>query len=201
MSQTPRPPRHGQPRPRKERRAPRGAPGSTRWLKGLLARPIALERRDGRLHLTLVERRRPPEVIEQQARCQLRDEVTARVLKRCAGQELVVYRHLLVALDMLGKQGWEGVGAITSVVLRKALMQARLVKDQEPCSAVDHLIERLQVLHVAAGLREDRARGLPSPDFGDHAEVIEVSHEEFEARQRAWANTASPAVSNNGPDD
>jgi hypothetical protein len=201
MSQPPRTARYGQTHARKERRAPRGAPGSTRWLKGLLARPVALERRDGQLHLTLVERRRPPEVIEQQSRSQLRDDVTARVLNRCATREVAVYRHLLVALDVLVKKGWEGVGAMTSVVLRKALMQARLLKDQEPCSAVDHLIERLQVLHVAAGLREDRARGLPSPDLSDHAEVSEVSHEEFEARQRAWVRTVSPAVSSDGQDD
>ena len=65
MTHPSKPARYGQTKPRKERRAPRGAPGSARWLKGLLARPIALERRGGQLHVTLVERRRSPEVIEQ----------------------------------------------------------------------------------------------------------------------------------------
>jgi hypothetical protein len=58
-------------KPRVERRTPRGAPGSVRWLKGLLGRPVALERRGGKLHLTLVERRRPPEVIRAQERAAL----------------------------------------------------------------------------------------------------------------------------------
>lgn len=201
MSQTPRTARYGQTRPRKERRAPRGAPGSTRWLKSLLARPVALERRNGQLHLTLVERRRPPEVIEQQARDHLRDDVRALALNRRAAHEVAVLRHLLLTLDVLVKRGWEGVGAMPSGVLRKALMQAQLLQGQEPCQALTYLVDRLRVLHVGAGLREDRARGLPSPDLSEHAEVSEVSHEEFEARQQAWTHTVSPVVSDGDKGD
>lgn len=198
MPQTSKPARHGQLRPRKERRAPRGAPGSARWLKGLLARPIALERRDGQLHLTLVERRRPPEVIEQQKCISLRDEVRVLLLNRRDAHEVAVVRHLTLVLDVLAQRGWDGVRRMSSHVLRKALMQAQLLHDLEPDPALALVIDRLRLLHVAAGLREDRKRGLPSPDFSDQAVVSEATHEEFEARQRAWADTVSPAL--NGTD-
>ena len=195
MSHPPKPVRFGQSKPRKERRAPRGTPGSTRWLKGLLARPVALERRDGQLHVTLVERRRTPEVIEQQERSALCDEVRVLLLHRGSDHEVAVMRHLVLSLDVLQTRGWEGVGAMASGVLRKALMQAQLLHSQESTPALDHLVERLRLLHVAAGLREDRKRGVASPDHGDHAEVSEASHEEFEARHRDWVSTVSPALS------
>jgi hypothetical protein len=194
MTQTSKPVRSGPAKVRKERRAPRSAPGSTRWLKGLLARPIALERRDGQLHLALVERRRPPEVIDQQRREVLRDDVRVLLLNRRADHEVAVMRHLMLALDVLVERGWDGLGAMASGVLRKALMQAQLLHSQESTPALEYLIERLRLLHVAAGLREDRKRGVPSPDFSDHAEVSEVTHEEFEERQRDWDSTASPAL-------
>ena len=195
MSHPSKPVRFGQSKPRKERRAPRGTPGSTRWLKGLLARPVALERRDGQLHVTLVERRRTPEVIEQQERAALCDEVRVLLLQRGSDHEVAVMRHLVLSLDVLQTRGWDGVGAMASGVLRKALMQAQLLHSQESTPALDHLVERLRLLHVAAGLREDRKRGVASPDHSDHAEVTEASHEEFEAMQRDWVSTVSPALS------
>lgn len=189
------PVRFGQSKPRQERRAPRGTPGTTRWLKGLLARPVALERRDGQLHVTLVERRRPPEVIEQQERAALCEEVRVLLLQRGSEHEVAVMRHLVLALDVLQVRGWDGVGAMASGVLRKSLRQAQLLRTQESTPALDHLIERLRLLHVAAGLREDRKRGVVSPDHSDHAEVTEASHEEFEAMHRDWVRTVSPALS------
>lgn len=194
MSQPVKPVRFGQSKPRRERRAPRGAPGTTRWLKGLLARPVALERRDGQLHLTLVERRRPPEVVEQQERAALCDEVRVLLLNRGSEQEVAVMRHLVLVLDVLAQRGWTAVGAMASGVLRKAVMQAQLLHSQEPGAALAYLMERLRLLHVAAGLREDRQRGSPSPDDSDHAVVTEGSHEEFEAMQRDWVSTVAPPV-------
>lgn len=201
MSRSPKPASHSPSKRRKERRAPPGAPGSARWIKGLLARPIALERRDGQLHVTLVERRRPPEVIEQQERSRLCHEVRVLLLNRGSGREVAVLRHLVLVLDVLDSRGWEGVGSMASEVLRKALMQAQLLECQEKSSALTHLIERLRLLHVAAGLREDRKRGVPSPDHSDHAEVSEVSSEEFEAMQRNWASTVSPALPTEEPSE
>jgi hypothetical protein len=164
-------------------------------LKGLLARPVALERRDGQLHVTLVERRRTPEVIEQQERAALCDEVRVLLLQRGSDREMAVMRHLVLSLDVLQTRGWDGVGAMASGVLRKALMQAQLLHSQESTPSLDHLVERLRLLHVAAGLREDRKCGVASPDHSDHAEVTEASHEEFEAMQRDWVSTVSPALS------
>ena len=194
MSTSPKPARYGQTKPRKERRAPRGAPGSTRWLKSLLARPIALERRGAQLHVTLVERRRTPEVIDQQERAQLCDEVRVLLLTRGTDHEVAVLRHLVLVLDVLGTRGWDGVGAMASGVLRKALMQAQLLDAQESAPALSYLIERLRLLQVAAGLREERKRQGGSPIGPDRAEVSEATHEEFEAMQRRWENTVSPTL-------
>ena len=188
------PARHGQTKLRKERRAPRGAPGSTRWLKGLLGRPVALERRDGQLHLTLVERRRTPEVIDQQQRARLCDEVRVLLLDRGTDHELAVLRHLVLVLDVLASRGWAGVGAMASGVLRKALMQAQLLGSRQSTSALEHLIERLRLLQVAAGLREERKRLAGNTPTPDRAEVSEATHEEFEAMQRDWKTTVSPPL-------
>ena len=55
MSSSPPPRKLLRTRPKRERRAPAGAPGSLRWLHGLLGRPVGLERRDGQWHVVLVE--------------------------------------------------------------------------------------------------------------------------------------------------
>ena len=180
-------------RPVRERRAPRGSPGSVRWLKGLLGRPVGLERRDGQLHITLVDRRRPPEVVEADAVNRLCAELRARLLAHGNDHAAVVMRHLVAVHDTLSKRGWSGVEALTSTLLGKALDQAQMLATHEPSRGMADLIERLRVLRAAAQVREERS---PRPASGQSAvdlEVSETTHEEFENTERSWEQTSSPA--------
>jgi hypothetical protein len=180
-------------KPAQERRAPRGRPGSVRWLKSLLGRPLGLERRDGQLHIALVERRRPPEVVEADAVQRLCAELRARLLAHGNDHAAVVMRHLVAVHDTLSKRGWSGVEALTSTLLGKALDQAQMLATHEPSRGMVELIERLRVLRAAAQVREERN---PTPARGADAaemEVSETTHEEFENTERSWEQTSSPA--------
>ena len=180
-------------KPDRDRRAPRSKAGSVHWLKGLLGRPLGLERRGGQLHITLVDRRRPPEVVEADAVNRLCAELRARLLAHGNEHAAVVMRHLVAVHDTLSKRGWNGVEALTSTLLGKALDQAQMLATHEPSRGMVDLIERLRVLRTAAEVREERS---PRPANGQSAvdlEVSETTHEEFENTERSWEQTSSPA--------
>lgn len=180
-------------KPGRDRRAPRGSPGSVRWLKGLLGRPLGLERRGAQLHITLVDRRRPPEVVEADAVNRLCAELRARLLAHGNEHAAVVMRHLVAVHDTLSKRGWSGVEALTSTLLGKALDQAQMLATHEPSRGMAELIERLRVLRPAAEAREDRAAKSNQADAAGEVLVTETTHEEFENTERSWEQTSSPA--------
>lgn len=188
-------------KPSKERRAPRGTPGSVRWLGGLLGRPVGFQRRNGQLHVALIERRRSPETIEADEVAALSAELRTRLLAHDHEQAAAVMRHLVLVHDVLSHRGWAGVASMASGLLRKAVMQAQLLAQslasQESSAPLVELIDRLRLLQVAAGLREERQAkpGVPAqtnaPD--SEVEISETTPEEFEAMQRSWVDTVSPA--------
>jgi len=180
-------------RPERERRAPRGRAGSVRWLKGLLGRPVGLERRDGQLHVTLVDRRRPPEVVEADAVNRLCAELSERLLAHGNDHAAVVMRHLVAVQDTLSKRGWSGVQALTSTLLGKAIEQAQMLATHEPSRGMVELIERLRVLRAAAEVREERNPRPASDQGGVDVEVSETTHEEFENTERSWEQSSMPA--------
>ncbi len=200
MSHAHKPHPKGANKPRRERRAQPGSPGSVRWLKSLIGRPLRLEKRGSQLHLTLVDRRRSPEQIEQQEREQLCEEIRALLVSRGSEQEVAVMRHLVLVHDVLVQRGWDGVAAMSSQVLRKALMQSQLLETHGRSAPLTELVDRLRLLQAAAGVREDKQRKpAPPPEATTtvsmgltpqgSAEVLELSREAFEADARAWEKT------------
>lgn len=181
-------------RPPRERRKPRGRPGSVSWLKGLMGRPLGLERRGSQLHVTLIERRRPPEVVEADAVAQLCNELRARVLEQENEHAPAVLRHLVAVHDTLSKRGWSGAQALNSAVLGKAVIQAQMLASRDTSLTMAELVERLRVLQVAAQVREERqARlGLPPSGPDTEVEVSEATHEDFESTERGWVATVPP---------
>jgi len=175
-------------KPTKDRRAPAGSPGSIRWLKGLLGRPVALERRGGQIHVVLVDRRRaraPGESLELEP---LLDELRVRLLAPDGGEAMPA---LASVHDVLGRQGWRGVGALPSPVLRTALAQAEALLRLERSKALETIIDQLRVHGVGAELRAQReTQPRPAADAGP--EVIESTPEEYAAIERAWVDTTSP---------
>lgn len=199
----PRPAPPGAGRPRRERRAAPGAVGSVRWIKSLLGRPVALERRDGRLHVTLVERRRSPERREADELQALRTELHARLLAAEVEFAARHLRHLVFVLDALDR-GWPAVAALPSEVLHKAGGQAQRLVAEEASPMLAGLIERLRLLKVAAEVREDRqpaaaapAAAHPAEDLHGDAGAVEVS-ELAAGADDDWVGTVPQPLASRG---
>lgn len=166
-------------------------------MKSILGRPLTLERRADGLHITLLERRRTPEVIQAESMSRLREELRLRLLDMEHQHATAAMRHLIFVHDVLGRQGWAGVQAMNSSVLRKAGVQVQMLIEREPSSRLGRFVDKLRMLQAAAEAREERAQVHASrreaAGQGDTTpEVSEASAEEFEASQREW-NATMPA--------
>lgn len=179
------------PKPRQERRAPRGKPGSLRWMRALLGRPLVLERRDRQLHLVLQERRRRPEVIRAEAMAQLCHEIGLRLVELESPMARHAMRHLASVHDLLVRKGWAGVEHLPARVLSKAVVQAQMISGRDGTPRMRSFIEHLRKLQVAAEVREDRLQHLATAD-GAAVDVLESTPEAFEASEREWVGTVVP---------
>lgn len=181
-------------KPAVERRAPRGKPGSLSWMRGLMGRPLALERRDGALHMTLVDRRRSPAEIEAQALEQLRHEVQTRLLAHEVDHAARVMRHLVFVHDELGRKGWAGVAEMSSEVLGKALVQVEMLGCGERSRLMAEMADKLRLLKVAAELREERRARQAQALAEGVVEISESTHEAYEETERSWVGTMPPGL-------
>lgn len=173
----------------------RGVAGRWRRLKGLLVRPLGLERRGLWIRLVLVDRRRAPEEEDLSPSLQhLRDELRARLLAHELEGAAQVMRHLAFVHDELGRRGWSGVEDLPGEVLAKARLQAQMLASEEPSPTLGLIIERLQVLQVAAEVRAERKTRLRAQDAAERPEVSEATREEFEATKRTWVDTWPPGL-------
>lgn len=192
MTTPPPAPKKPRPVPAEDRRAPASARGATvtlSKLKGALNRPLRVERREGQLHVVLVERRRTPREGAALDEGQLRAELGALLLADAHGEAPRVMRHLVRVHDALVRKGWAGVEYLPWRVLLHALSQAEMLTRDERSPAMVMLIERLRVLQVAAGIREERLSRERSARAGAAPEVREASAEDFEAAARDWVGT------------
>jgi hypothetical protein len=180
-------------KPLKERRAPTGAdPGSLSKLKGLLVRPIGLQRRDGKLHVVLTARRRVRPADEAPSMALLCAELSARMLAHAPDEAVRTMRHLILVHDSLEHRGWSAIEAMSSLVLMKALEQVQALAAEEPSPHLDMLVEALNPLLAAARLREQReARSMKFAPV-DQPEVGESNYAEFEDAEQHW--TTPPTV-------
>jgi hypothetical protein len=176
--------------PLKDRRAaPNGkGSGSLRKLKGLLARPIGLERREGKLHVVLTERRRPRPADEPPSLSQLCAELSARLLAH-ETSEVQTMRHLILVHDALDRRGWAAIEGMSALVLVKAMEQAEALAAEEPSPHMDMLIEGLRPLLKAADLRDQRESRQQDFRVGDNLEVTESDYAEFEDVETNWTGT------------
>jgi hypothetical protein len=183
--------------PIKDRRATPGAKGPAgllRRLRGVLARPLRLQRQDGRLRLVLVDRRQarspdaPPSLPDS------RDELRARLMLDGNEQTAHVMRHLVRVHDALGRGGWPAVEALPAQVLGMALVQAEMLASDEPTAALAMIIEHLRLSKVAAELREEQASRPPLGAAGQALEVSEVPRDKFDEWAREdWVDTSPPS--------
>lgn len=179
--------------PREDRRAPASAKGldvTLRRIKGMLGRPVRLQRRDGHLHVVLVDRRKARPVGEPPSMDQLRADLRTRLFVQRDSDALRVMRHLAQVHDELGRKGWPGVAKLPLRVLSKALVQAQMLASEDYSPALGVVIEQLRMLQTAAELQAERRAQAQAGE--PELEVSEVSHLEYEAMQHNWLDTVSP---------
>jgi len=161
--------------PLKDRRAPAGKGGPLRKLKGLLGRPLGIEKRDGKLQVVLTERRRRRPADEPPSLSQLCAELSARLLAH-EHSEVQTMRHLV--------------------------LQAEALAAEEPSPHMDMLLEGLRPLQVAADLRDQRDSRMQDFRVGDNLEVSESDYAEFEDCETNWSGTIPVGlVPSRGRDD
>lgn len=202
-----------------DRRAAADATGplvALRRLKGLMSRPLGLQRRDGQLRLVLVDRRRTDRPDRPPTLEDLRAELGDRIMAHEATHAAHVMRHLVQVHEALGGGGWRGVEALPAEVLHKALAQAELLASAETSPAILQVVERLRLTKVAADLREERqaqarlkaelsaqreaatpaaahrAQALHLPPDSSGPEVSETTAEDYEDTNRRWVDTVQP---------
>lgn len=198
--------------PAEERRAPSSEVGSLTWLKGLLGRPLALERRSDGLHVVLVERRRQspldPEAQPLPVLCDaLREQLKAYAAKNTTKLRLLVGLH-----NSLSRHGWDAVARKDSRVLASVLAQMKILLVCQPTPELKFIAHRLRMLQAAAEAREEQPKTQRLPvlrrevvhvkpaedalvvvDVGENAQYVVL-------RGRAWDDTSAPASSSFGVD-
>jgi hypothetical protein len=175
--------------PLKDRRAAPDKPaGSLRKLKGLLGRPLHIERRDGKLRVVLTERRRARRPDEPPSLSQVCAELSARLLAH-ETTEVQTMRHLILVHDALERRGWAGIESMSASVLGKAIDQAGALAAEEPSPHMDMLLEGLRPLHMASSMREQREARVHEFRVGDNLEVSESDYTEFQDAETNWAGT------------
>jgi hypothetical protein len=175
--------------PLKDRRASPDAPASLRQIKGLFVRPVALERRDGKLRVVLVDRRQAAPVAQEPSTAELCAELGARLLAHDPGHGTQSVRFLMLVHDALGRKGWDGVAALPAPVLSKAAMLVRMMAKEDPSPLLDQMLEKMKPLRVAAELREENDTRLPAFELGRNVEVSESDFVEFDSLERSWEGT------------
>jgi hypothetical protein len=142
----------------------------------------------------------PPEVVE------LRDELSALLLDLDEGHA-VTWRHLVVVHDELGARGWPGVEALPARVLRKARIQAEMLASREPSQLLADFVERLQLVEIAAAVRDGEepmaAEPARQPEeelaaMSQFVEVSDTSFEEYELMERSWVGTVPSGLGKPG---
>ncbi len=183
---------------RRVRRDRRAGPHSSALLRawrrlcGLFARPMALQRRGWQWHLVLVERRHADLFSTAPSVAELRTELRDHLRAEGGEPARQALRHLMVVHRELGRQGWAGVGALPTVVLTNALLQAEMLGERRPGPLMEHLVERLRRFE-GAGRRRDAHRVLLAHGEAGAVEVSEASAEDFERIERSWFDTLPEA--------
>lgn len=181
-----------------DRRAPadaNGHAGPLSRLKGVLGRPLGLERRDGQLHVVLAERRSAAPLDQRPSPAKLCEELGARLLTHDPQHVAKAMHQLLLVHDALASKGWPGVAALPGRVLTDALAQAEILASEESSLPLETFIEGLRPLQGAADLRDERDSRLQDFRVGETVEVSESSYAEFDRLEQSWVGTTPSALS------
>lgn len=183
-------------RPEFDRRAPRGRPGLAGLLKrlrGLLARPVRVERRGLQLHLEVVERRRARGPFRPASELRLIDELESCLVAIDGEPAALAMRQLVRVHEALRRKGWSAVETMSARDLGRAALQCELLGGVADSAALPVIAERLRLMQVGATQREERLRQLQRAASEGGTVVAEVSFEDYcEQERRQGVLAADP---------
>jgi hypothetical protein len=178
-----------------DRRLPAEAGWVARWLRafrGLLSRPVGVQRVNGRFRAGFLERRRAPsDALEVRA---IVGDLHERLIAQDPLLAATVFAPLVQIHDALRLKGWPGVLALPASVRSRALFQAQMLTQKGPTPAMNQFVRRLLATQNATAPDPSPAvvdRTAAGSVADSEPEVSETSTEEFEASQRGWLDTVS----------
>lgn len=183
--------------PIEDRRTPASARGigvALRRLKGLLRRPLRLQRHGLQWHVVLVDRRLRPSPDEPPSQAQLLAELSARLLAIEHQHAAAGMRQLVRVHDELWRKGWPGVEGLSAWDLQRALAQGELLASLEASPAMTMLVDRLRLLKAAAEVREERRTAAQAEAASGQPEVSETNFDEFHDTVPGRTHTLSAAT-------
>lgn len=151
------------------------------WLRGLLSRPLKLERRGVQLHVVLGEPKLPPAppVRPGEALRQGHDALRALLARHPDARHLL--RHLSFFEQALGRHGSRALRSeVPLPVLRKAHEQLEMLLRDDSSAELAALAARLE------RAVKDRSRAAEDMPPAGTVQVSEASHSLFDEMERSW---------------
>lgn len=151
------------------------------WLRGLLSRPLKIERRGAQLHVVLGESKQPPAPPARPGELLRQGHAALRDLLARHPDARHLMRHLAFFEQSLGQRGSRALRSeVPLPVLRKAHEQLELLLRDGSSPELAALATRME--------RAVRERGRAQEDAppASTVQVSEASHSLFDEMERSW---------------
>lgn len=154
------------------------------WLRGLLSRPLKLERRGVQLHVVLGEPKQPPEAPARPGEMLRRGHEALRALLARHPDARHLMRHLSFFEQALGRQGSRALRSEMPLqVLSRAHEQLEMLLREDSTPELAALAARLE------RAVKDRSRVEDESPASSTVQVSEASHSLFDEMERSWTGS------------
>lgn len=151
------------------------------WLRGLLSRPLKLERRGVQLHVVLGEPKQPPAPPARPGEVLRRGHEALRALLARHPDARHLLRHLSFFEQVLGREGSRALRSeVPLQVLRRAHEQLEMLLREDSTPELAELAARLE------RTVRDRSRAEDEAPPASAVQVSEASHSLFDEMERSW---------------
>ncbi|MCW5666607.1 MAG: hypothetical protein KIT35_22475 [Piscinibacter sp.] len=151
------------------------------WLRGLLSRPLKLERRGVQLHVVLGEARQPPALPTRPGEVLRQGHEALRALLTRHPDARHLLRHLSFFEQALGRHGSRALRSEVPVqVLQRAHEQLEMLLREDSTPELIALAARLE------RTVKDRRRAEETAAPVGMVQVSEASHSLFDEMERSW---------------
>lgn len=151
------------------------------WLRGLLSRPLKIERRGAQLHVVLGEPEQPPPPPARPGEQLRQGHAALRALLQQHPDARHLMRHLAFFEQALGRHGSRALRSeVPVLVLRKAHEQLGMLLRENQSPELEALAARME------RSVKDRTRAEEAAPLASSVQVSEASHSLFDEMERSW---------------